>query len=173
MKRTFVVIAALLIAVTAQADPQTVFRLRALLDDLGRMSTDLTKEANRDAEILRRLTDAARALDDWQKNNGVSKAMDNIGKASQLAAQSPQNPKVTRIVQIAQEIVAPAKESSMNIDQMKLRGELRARCIEPMRQVVAEDIGGLARVTSQLTDVTNVIAKAMASASAAALGQTE
>ena len=61
----------------------------------------------------------------------------------------------------------------MNIDQMKLRGELRGRCIEPMRQVVSEDIGGLARVTSQLTDVTNVIAKAMASASAAALGQSE
>src|ERR1044071_1146762 len=173
MKRTMAAMAVMLFALTARADQQTVYRLRALLDDLGRFSADLTKEANRDAEILRRLTDAARALDDWQKNNGVSKGMDAIGKAQQLATQQPQNPKVQRIVQAAHDIVAPARESSMNIDQMKLRGELRGRCMEPMRQVVPEDIGGLARVTSQLTDVTNVIAKAMASASAAALGQTE
>jgi hypothetical protein len=173
MKRTLTVAAVMLFALTARADQQSIFRIRGLLDDLGRITTDLAKEANRDAEILRRLVDAARALDDWQKNNGVSRALDAIGKAEQLAAQQPLNPRVQRIVKAAREIVQPAHDSPMNIDQMKLRGELRGRAIEPMRQIVSEDIGALARVTSQLTDVTNVIAKAMASASAAALGQTE
>ena len=162
----------MLFALTARADQQSIYRIRGLLDDLGRLTTDLAKEASRDAEILRRLVDAARALDDWQKNNGVSKALDAIGKAEQLAAQPP-NPRVMKLVKNARDIVQPAHDSPMNIDQMRLRSELRARAIEPMRQVVSEDIGALARVTSQLTDVTNVVAKAMASASAAALGQTE
>ena len=173
MKRTLTAVALMLFALTARADQQSIYRIRGLLDDLGRITTDLAKEANRDAEILRRLTDAARALDDWQKNNGVSRALDAIGKAEQLAAQPPLNPRVQKLVKNAREIVQPAHDSPMNIDQMKLRGELRGRAIEPMRQIVSEDIGALARVTSQLTDVTNVIAKAMASASAAALGQTE
>jgi lipopolysaccharide biosynthesis regulator YciM len=172
MKRTLTAVALMLLALAARADQASIYRIRGLLDDLGRLTTDLTKEANRDAEILRRLVDASRALDDWQKNNGVSKALDAIGKAEQLAAQPP-NPRVMKLVKNARDIVEPARESTMNIDQMKLRGELRARAIEPMRQVVSEDIGALARVTSQLTDVTNVVAKAMASASAAALGQTE
>src|ERR1043166_6335792 len=120
MKRTMAAMAVMLFALTARADQQTVYRLRALLDDLGRFSADLTKEANR-------LADAARAPDDWQKNNGVSKAMDAIGKAAQLASQQPQNPKVQRIVQAAHDIVAPAREGSMNIDKMKIRGELRRR----------------------------------------------
>jgi len=173
MKRTLTAVAVMLFALTARADQQSIYRIRGLLDDLGRLTTDLAKEANRDAEILRRLVDAARALDDWQKNNGVSKALDAIGKAEQLAAQQPPNPRVMKLVKNAHDIVQPARESTMNIDQMKLRGELRGRAIEPMRQIVSEDIGALARVTSQLTDVTNVVAKAMASASAAALGQTE
>jgi lipopolysaccharide biosynthesis regulator YciM len=173
MKRTLTAVAVMLFALTARADQQSIYRIRGLLDDLGRITTDLAKEANRDAEILRRLTDAARALDDWQKNNGVSRALDAIGKAEQLAAQWPLSPRVQKIVKNARDIVQPAHDSPMNIDQMKLRGELRGRAIEPMRQIVSEDIGALARVTSQLTDVTNVIAKAMASASVAALGQTE
>jgi hypothetical protein len=173
MKRTLTAVAVMLFALTARADQQSIYRIRGLLDDLGRITTDLAKEANRDAEILRRLTDAARALDDWQKNNGVSRALDAIGKAEQLAAQQPLSPRVQKIVKNARDIVQPAHDSPMNIDQMKLRGELRGRAIEPMRQIVSEDIGALARVTSQLTDVTNVIAKAMASASVAALGQTE
>lgn len=173
MKRTFAAVTMMLFALTARADTQSVARLRYLLDDLGRLSVDVSKDATRDAEILRRLVDAARALDDWQKNNGVSKALDAIGKAEQLAAQTPPNPRVVKLVKNARDIVEPARESTMNIDQMKLRNELRARSIEPMRQVVAEDIGTLARITSQLTDVTNTIAKAMASASAAALGQSE
>jgi hypothetical protein len=173
MKRTLTAVAVMLFALAARADQQSIYRIRGLLDDLGRITTDLAKEANRDAEILRRLTDAARALDDWQKNNGVSRALDAIGKAEQLAAQQPLSPRVQKIVKNARDIVQPAHDSPMNIDQMKLRGELRGRAIEPMRQIVSEDIGALARVTSQLTDVTNVIAKAMASASVAALGQTE
>ncbi|HEV2722275.1 MAG TPA: hypothetical protein VG323_19810 [Thermoanaerobaculia bacterium] len=173
MKRTFAVMAVMLFVLAARADQQSVARLRYLLDDLGRLSVDVSKDATRDAEILRRLVDAARALDDWQKNNGVSKALDAIGKAEQLATQTPPNPRVVKLVKNARDVVEPARESTMNIDPMKLRGELRARSIEPMRQVVAEDIGSLARITSQLTDVTNMIAKAMASASAAALGQSE
>ena len=165
--------ALLLFALAARADQQTVFRVRGLLDELGRLTTDLSKEAMRDAEVLRRLVDAARALDDWQKNNGVSKALDAIGKAAQLASQQPPNPRVVRLCQVAHDIVAPARESTINIDPTRIRGELRARSIEPMRQIVSEDIGALARVTSQLTDVTNVIAKSTASASAAALGQSE
>lgn len=173
MRRTMAVAAMLLFALAARADQQTVFRVRGLLDELGRLTTDLSKEAMRDAEVLRRLVDAARALDDWQKNNGVSKALDAIGKAEQLAAQQPANPRVTRLCQAARAIVEPARESTINIDPTRIRGELRGRSIEPMRQIVSEDIGALARVTSQLTDVTNVIAKSTASASAAALGQSE
>ena len=139
MKRTCAKIVVMLFALTARADPQSVARLRYLLDDILRLSTDVSKEATRDAEILRRLVDAARALDDWQKNNGVSKALDAIGKAEQLATQTPQNRRVVKLVKNARDIVVPARESTMNIDQMKLRGELRARAIEPMRQVVAEE----------------------------------
>lgn len=173
MKRAIAAIAVMLCAWTARADAQASYRARNLINDLLSVSTDLSKEAMRDAEILRRLVDAARALDDWQQHAAVSKALDAIAKAQQLAGQQPFNPRVTQIVQRAYDIVHPAQSSSMNIDQMKIRAELRGRAIEPMRQIVSEDIGMLARLTSQLTDITNNVAKATASASAAALGQSE
>jgi hypothetical protein len=166
-------IAALLIAMTARADTQASYRAKNLINDLLSVSTDLSKEAMRDAEVLRRLVDAARALDDWQQHAAVSKALDAIAKAQQLAAQQPFNPRVTQLVQRAYDVVHPAQSSSMNIDQQKIRNELRARAIEPMRQIVSEDIGTLARLTSQLTDITNNVAKATSAASAAALGQSE
>src|SRR5438874_11352913 len=58
MKRTLTAVAVMLFALTARADQQSIYRIRGLLDDLGRLATDLAKEANRDAEILRRLVDA-------------------------------------------------------------------------------------------------------------------
>jgi hypothetical protein len=165
--------AVMLLALTARGDQQGSYRAKNLINDLVAVSTELSKEAMRDAEVLRRLVDAARALDDWQQHAAVSKALDAIGKAEQLAAQPPFNPRVQRVVRLAREAVQPAQNSSMNIDQMKIRNELRGRSIEPMRQIVSEDIGTLARLTSQLTEITNLVAKATASASAAALGQSE
>jgi len=173
MKRTVAAVAVMLCAMTARADAQASYRAKNLINDLLAVSTDLSKEAMRDAEVLRRLIDAARALDDWQQQAAVSKALDAIGKAEQLAAQPPFNPRVQILVQRARDAVKPAQASSMNIDQQKIRNELRARAVEPMRQIVSEDIGTLARLTSQLTDITNNVAKATASASAAALGQSE
>jgi len=173
MKRTLAAMAVMFFAVTASADQQAAYRAKNLMNDLLAVSTDLSKEAIRDAEILRRLIDAARALDDWQQNTAVAKALDHIHKAEQLAAQPPVNPRVSALVRWAREAVQPAQNSPMNVDQMKIRSELRTRSIEPMRQVAAEEINLLARLTSQLTDITNVVAKSMASASGTALGQSE
>src|ERR1043165_3626279 len=158
MKRTVAAVAVMLCAMTARADAQASYRAKNLINDLLSVSTDLSKEAMRDAEVLRRLVDAARALDDWQQHAAVSKALDAIAKAQQLAAQQPFNPRVTQLVQRAYDVVHPAQSSSMNIDQQK---------------IVSEDIGTLARLTSQLTDITNNVAKATSAASAAALGQSE
>jgi hypothetical protein len=173
MKRMIAAAVLMLWAATARADAQASYRAKNLINDLLSVSTDLSKEALRDAEILRRLIDAARALDDWQQNAAVSKALDAIHKAEQLAGQPPFNPRVQILVQRAYDVVKPAQSSTMNIDQQKIRNELRARAIEPMRQIVSEDIGTLARLTSQLTDITNTVAKATSTASAAALGQSE
>jgi hypothetical protein len=173
MKRAMAALTLMLCAATARADSGQSFRAKNLINDLLSVSTELSKEATRDAEVLRRLIDSARALDDWQQQAAVSKALDAIGKAEQLAAQPPFNPRVQILVQRARDAVKPAQSSTMNIDQQKIRNELRARSVEPMRQIVSEDIGTLARLTSQLTDITNNVAKATASASAAALGQSE
>jgi hypothetical protein len=173
LKQTFAAVMLILCAATARADAQGAYRAKNLMNDLVAVSTDLAKEALRDAEILRRLVDAARALDDWQQQAAVSKALDAIHKAEQLAGQPPFNPRVQILVQRALDAVKPAQSSTMNIDQQKIRNDLRARSIEPMRQIVSEDIGTLARLTSQLTDITNVVAKATSATSAAALGQSE
>lgn len=173
MKKAMAALTLMLCAATARADSGQAYRAKNLINDLLQVSTELSKEAMRDAEVLRRLIDAARALDDWQQNAAVSKALDAIGKAEQLAAQPPFNPRVKILVDRARAAVAPAQSSTMNIDQQKIRNELRGRAVEPMRQIVSEDIGTLARLTSQLTDITNNVAKATASTSATALGQSE
>ena len=46
MKRTLTAVAVMLFALTARADQQSIYRIRGLLDDLGRLTTDLAKEAN-------------------------------------------------------------------------------------------------------------------------------
>ena len=174
MKRAMAALTLMMVcAATARADAGQSYRAKNLINDLLAVSTELSKEAMRDAEVLRRLIEAARALDDWQQNAAVSKALDAIAKADQLAHQPPFNPRVQILVQRAYDAVKPAQNSSMNIDQMKIRNELRGRSVEPMRQIVSEDIGTLARLTSQLTDITNNVAKATAAASATALGQSE
>src|ERR1043165_9119776 len=150
MKRTVAAVAVMLCAMTARADAQASYRAKNLINDLLSVSTDLSKEAMRDAEVLRRLVDAARALDDWQQHAAVSKALDAIAKAQQLAAQQPFNPRGTQLVQRAYDVVPPAQRRSVNIDQKKTRNGPRARAMEPMRQIVSEDIGTLARLTSQL-----------------------
>ena len=173
MKRTLALIAAMLFAVNASADQAAAYRAKNLMNDLLAVSTDLSKEAIRDAEVLRKLIDAARALDDWQQSSAVSKALDNIAKAEQLAGQGPFNPRVQYAVRMARQIVQPAHDSPMNIDQMKIRNDLRSRSVDPMRQVVAEEINTLARLMSQLSEISGLVAKSVASSSAAALGQAE
>jgi hypothetical protein len=166
---SFLVVVLLLAAANVAAiDPQTLARARRSMDDLNRISTDIAQETQRDAEILRHLRAASRGLDDWQKNVAVSKAADSISKAVQLAARSSQ--RVKQAVQVAQEIIGPAKASPNGADLVKLRAELHARPIEQMRLVVAEEMDVLARISTQVADIASILTKAVADASSSTLG---
>jgi hypothetical protein len=171
MNWRFVVLLLTLFPMTLGADDRSVALARNSLDNLLLTSSELSKEAQRDGEILRLLREASRSLDDWQKNNAVSKALDNISKAEQLVRQPPvANPRVRLAVMAARQIVAPAKESAMSVDLAKLRGALQARPIEQMREVVAGEISVLARLATQVSDVSGILTKAVAAASATTLG---
>jgi hypothetical protein len=156
------------LAATVRADQRAATIAGNALDDLLRASSDLAKEVQRDGEILRLLRDASRALDDFQSNTAVSKALDNIGKAEQLAAQS--SPRVGIAVKMARSIVGPAADSPSSADLPKMREQLRSRPIEQMREVVAEEISVLARLATKVSDVSGLMTKAVASASATTLG---
>jgi hypothetical protein len=156
------------LAATVRAEQRAAATANNALNDLLRASTDLANEAQRDGEILRLLRDASRALDDFQQNTAIAKALENIRKAEQLAAQSSQ--RVAIAVQMAKSIVGPAADSPSSADLPKLREQLRSRPIEQMREVVAEEIGLLARLAARVSDVSGLMTKAVASASATTLG---
>ena len=156
------------VATPGHADQRSAAQARFALDTLLQSTTDLTKEAQRDGEILRLLREASRNLDNWQPNTAISKALDNIGKAQQLAGASSQ--RVQEAVLAAKQIVEPAKESPSSADLPKIREQLRARPIEQMREVVANEISLLARLATQVSDISGLITKAVASASATTLG---
>lgn len=96
-----------------------------------------------------------------------------INKAEQLAGQQPFNPRVRQAVSAAKDIIAPAKESPAGADLAKIRAQLHARPIELMRDVVAEDLQILASLTTQVADLSSVIARGVAGASGAVLGRGE
>ena len=170
MVRRLMLLVALTAAASAGADPIIVSRARNSVADLTNTVNVLVKEAQRDAEVLRYLREAARSLDDWQKNNAVAGALTNITRAEQLAAQPPITPRVTQAVTIARQIVAPARESAMSADLLKLRGELQSRPIEQMRGIVAEEVGVLADLAAQLSDVSSTLTKSVAASTSTTLG---
>jgi hypothetical protein len=164
MRRTIWLL--LFAATSAAADPIMANRARMMVENLNAAVTDLTKEAQHDAEVLRLLREASKSLDDFQKNNAVEKAMDNIGKAERLGG----TPRVTQAVLFAKKIVEPARESAMSADFPKMRAELQARPIEMMRGIVAEEVGGLAQIAAQLSDVSGAVTHAIAAATSTTLG---
>jgi hypothetical protein len=170
MIRRSMIVAVMLIASVAAADPISVSRARNSLADLTAMANDLAKEAQRDAAVLAYLREAAKSLDDWQQNNAVAGAMNNIGQAGKLAAQAPVSPRVVQIVSAAKEIVEPATHSAMTADLQKIRGELLARPVEQMRGIVAEEIGVLAQMAAKVSDISGILTKSVAASTAVTLG---
>lgn len=61
----------------------------------------------------------------------------------------------------------------MTADLQKLREQLEARPIRWMRDVVADETGELADLTTQVTAVSGILAKALAGTSSAILGRRQ
>lgn len=170
MSRMLSVVLVLFVSLSASADPPTVARTRNALSDVMMSAGELSKEAQRDAEVLRLLREAARSLDDWQANNAVSRASDQIGRAEQIAAQPPYDPRVRKAVASARAITDPAHASPSAEDLQRLRGLLQARSIDTMRAVVAEDVTMLAQLAAQLAEVSSMVTKAVAAATSTSVG---
>lgn len=171
MIRRLAIALLVLVPILARADQRNANVARNSLSDLLASATELSKEAQRDAEVLKLIREAARSLDDFQQNAAVSKALDNIGKAEQLLRQQPiASQRVAQAVIFACEIVTPAKESPTSVDLSKIRAELHSRPIEQLRGVVAEEISVLARTASQVAEVSGILTRAVASASTSSLG---
>jgi hypothetical protein len=170
MNRIFGLLVAIALASDAFAvDRTTFFRAQRMLDDLNHLSTGAAQVVHRDADILRHLRAASRALDDWQKHVAVSKAADNISKAVQLSAQS--SGAVRKICNDAAEIIGPAKSSPQSADLMQLRDALQNGPVEAMRTVVAEEMDVLARISTRMSELSSILTKAIADASSATLGK--
>lgn len=175
MMRSLLVMMVLVCTIpTAQADSRALVQARNALNDLQNAANELAREAQRDAEILRLLSDASRSLDDWQKNNALAGAQEMASKADQLAGRPPfPNPQVRQATRAARAILEPAQESPMTADLQKLREQLEARPIRWMRDVVADETGELADLTTQVTAVSGILAKALAGTSSAILGRRQ
>lgn len=165
MLRTIAFATLFVVASTALADPAAATRARNALNDVMAASTELSKQAQRDVEVLRLMRDAARSLDDFQVNNAISKALDDIHKAEQFASQPPYTPEVRKAVALARRIVEPAQSSPSAEILPKLRAQLEGGPIETLRAVVGDDVNLLAQVAVQLADASNLVTKAVAAAS--------
>jgi hypothetical protein len=175
MKRVLLFLAIVVCTIsTVQADSRAVAQAKNALNDLQSAATELAREAQRDAEILRLLSDANQNLDDWQKNSALADALERVTKAEQLAGRPPfSQPRIRQAVRVAREILEPAQKSPMTADLQKLREQMNLRPISWVRDVVADETSELADLTTQVTAVCGVLAKALAGTSSAMLGRRE
>ena len=133
------------------------------LQDLGELTNEISSRATKNAAILTLLKEASRALDDWQSNKAVAVAVQRIGKAKQLAWESPAAPpRVQQAVLAAADILKPAEASTMEANLMGLRGQLDAGPIEVLREAVAEDMADLAAVAKKMAEMNATLTKALA-----------
>lgn len=137
-------------------------------------SSELARAADRDAEVLRVLIEATRAMDDWQKNNAMAAALERVGKAEQYVRQLPMaDPRIRKAVVEARALLEPAQKSPTSTDLHKLRQDFHRGPVNLTREVVAEEIADLARPSTQLADTSALISKALAGATGAALSRAE
>ena len=163
-----------LIASAAQAQPRLMAQAENAIRNLQAASSELAKVADRDAEVLRVLIEAGRALDDWQKNNAMAKALERVGTAEQYVSRPPSaDRRILRAVAQARVLLEPAQQSPTSADLQKLRQDFHRGPVSLTREVVAEEIADLARLSTQLADTSALISKALAGATGAALSRAE
>ena len=168
-RRFFVALFLITTTFTIRADQRSSTNARNALTDLIASANELSKEAQRDGEVLRLIEDSARSLDDFQVNKAVTDAMQAIVRAERVSAAS--SPAVKKAIADARKIVEPASESLATANLAKMRDDLYAKPISQLRAVLAEDINELAFTASQVADVSGILTRAVAAASAASLGK--
>lgn len=159
------------VAMPARADLDDVQHARGLMMQLESVMLDINKEATRDANVLKLISEAVVALDDWQLNNALAAANDKMSKAQELIANPFPNPRLRIAVENGVLLTKNARERGPGADLAKLREELRKQALEPVRSVVADDIKDLAFLNLKLTQLSNATAQALSLTSAAALSR--
>ena len=134
--------------------------------------TDLSKETQRDAEILRLLSEAGKSLDDWQKNNAIATAFAKCSKAEQLSAGQPVNPRVVQLARGARQLLQAAQDSPSTTDMQKTREQLR-KPAAAMVEILSGEVSDLAHLLRSVSDVNESIGEIISTASAAVAGKGE
>lgn len=174
MKHVTILFLSLLWAASARADQANLSRAQMHMRSLQESVQALAREADRDAEVLRVLVEAGRAMDDWQKNNAIASALERVTKAEQYVRQPPPADfRIRNAVSGARELLEKAKESPSMVDLQQTRNEFHRRSVGPTREVVAKEIHDLAQLSTQLADASALISRALAGATSAALSRVE
>lgn len=165
----FALLALVLVPFLAQAQSPSSRTLEMHLRAIQELAPEVAGEALKHATVLNLLRDAARALDDWQTNKAVAIADQKVGEAKSLAqARPPASPRVYQAVLAAEDLIRPAKASSMEANLMKLREELRAP-IGAVAEVAAGDAAELATLTRRTADLNALLSAALAEVANAAV----
>lgn len=169
VKSAFLFVALFVVASQLSADQQAVTRARHSLNELQLLTTQLAKESQRDAEVLRLLTDAARSLDDWQTNAAFAEAVENVAKAQQLVDRAPAaTPELRQAVVAAREILDDIAADPSAANWAKVRTDLHERSLDRVRNIVSEEMHALATLAVLVSDVIADLTEALADGSAAA-----
>jgi hypothetical protein len=162
-------LALVLVPLLAQAQSPQSRTLEMHLRAIQELAPEVAGQAQKHATVLNLLRDAARALDDWQTSKAVVIADQKVGEAKRLAqSRPPASPRVYQAVLAAEDLIRPAKASSMEGNLMKLREELRAP-IGAVAEVAAADAAELATLTRRTSELNAVLSAALAEVANAAV----
>jgi hypothetical protein len=158
-----------LVPLLAQAQSPQSRTLEMHLRAIHELAPEVAAQAQKHAAVLNLLRDAASALDDWQTNKAVAIADKKVGEAESLALARPRaSQRVYQAVLAADDLIRPAKASSMEANLMKLRDELRAP-IGAVAEVVAADAAELATLTRRTAELNALLSAVLAEVANAAI----
>lgn len=165
----FALLALVLVPFLAQAQSHSSRTLDTHLRTIQDLAPEVAGQAQKHATVLNLLRDAVRALDDWQTNKAVVVAGQKVGEAKRLAQSRPvASQRVQRAILDAEEGIAQAKASSMEVNLMKLREELRAPIVV-VAEVAAADAAELATLTKLTAELNALLSAALADVANAAI----
>jgi citrate synthase len=165
----FALVVLVLVPFLAQAQSQQSRTLEMHLRAIQELAPEVAGQAQKHATVLNLLRDAARALDDWQTNKAVAIADQKVAEAKRLAQSRPSpSQRVYQAVLAAEDLIRPAKASSMEANLMKLREDMRAP-IGAVAEVAAADAAELATLTRRTAELNALLSAALAEVANAAV----